>query len=417
MKPTLAVVFDYGAATAAEIGAAAKPLCDLVFVADPTTESVAAVLPILTALGTVVEDTGSVDDVSRRLTGLDVAGIVTFSEPLVARTAAIAARCGLPYHSEWVAEGLTDKNVQRRRLAEGGVRTPRFAPIDTPAGAAAALDTVGTPAVLKPRSGGGSRNTTLITDPGDLTSAVDEFFADGETALVLEEQLIGDPSVAGPGWGDYVSVESVTIDGVTRQIGVTGKLPLLEPFREQGHFFPAQIPAETYAEACRVTTDAVRALGIATGISHTELKLTAEGPAVIEVNGRLGGHISDLVRRSAGIGMVRLAMALALGLEEARVGETTSGPIAFQFLYLPPVGATEVVDVSGAAELRRIDGVKRVEVLLGPGSKVSWGSGSASMVAIIYGSAPDVAALATVRDEIYARFRPSYSDADAREAA
>lgn len=410
MKPKLAVVFDYGAATAAEIGAAAKPLCDLVFVADPTTESVAAVLPILKALGTVVEDTGSVDEVSHRLTELEVAGIVTFTEFLVARTAAIATRCGLPYHTEDVAAALTDKNLQRRRLAQGGVRTPRFATIDGPGDVDAALETVGTPAVLKPRSGGGSRNTTSVTDRTDLVSAVDEFLADGETALVLEERLIGDPSVAGPDWGDYVSVESVTVDGATRQIGVTGKLPLLEPFREQGHFFPAQIPAETYAEACRVATEAIRALGIVTGVSHTELKLTADGPAVIEVNGRLGGHVSDLVKRSAGIGMVRLAMAVALGLDEARIGATQARSIAFQFLYLPPVGATEVVDVAGATELRRVDGVKRVEVLLGPGSKVSWNSGSASMVAIIYGSASDAAALATTRNEIYTRFRPTYSD-------
>jgi biotin carboxylase len=410
MRPKLAVLFDYGAATAAEIGAAAKPVCDLVFVADPTSESVAGVLPILKALGTVVEDTGSVDEVGRRLLELEVTGIVTFTEFLVARTAAVAARCGLSYHSEEVAAALTDKNLQRRRLADGGVRTPRFVTIDGPADVGMALDAVGVPAVLKPRSGGGSRNTTAVAGRADLVAAVDEFLAGGETALVLEEQLIGDPSVAGPQWGDYVSVESVTVGGETRQIGVTGKLPLLEPFREQGHFFPAQIPAETYTQACQVTTEAIRALGIVTGVSHTELKLTGDGPVVIEVNGRLGGHISDLVKRSAGIDMIRLAMSVALGLHHAPIDRTAAGPIAFQFLYLPPVGATEVVDVSGAAELRGVAGVKRVEVLLGPGSKVSWNSGSASMVAIVYGSAPDVAALAAARDDIYARFRPTYSE-------
>ncbi|GAB3887260.1 hypothetical protein GCM10029964_052950 [Kibdelosporangium lantanae] len=200
----------------------------------------------------------------------------------------------------------------------------------------------------------------------------------------------------------------MTVDGQTRQVGVTGKLPLLEPFREAGHFFPALIPAATRAEACRVTTEAIAALGITTGISHTELKLTAAGPVVIEVNGRLGGHVNDLVRQSTGVQMVRLAIAVALGLEEAHLGEVEPTGIAFQFLFLPPVGAVELVDVSGASDLRAIDGVKRVEVVLAAGSKVSWEDGAASLVAIVYGCVPDQEALAATRDSVYAKFTPTY---------
>ncbi|GAB3887257.1 hypothetical protein GCM10029964_052940 [Kibdelosporangium lantanae] len=200
-KPKLAVLFDYGAATIAELGVAAKPVCDLVLVVDPTVEFLAGLRPIMNAVGTVVEDTGSVDDVARQLRALDVTGIVTFTEHLMPRTAAVAAGCGLTYHREDVVEALRDKNLQRRQLAAAGVRTPRFAAVDLDTEVAAAVAAVGTPAVLKPRRGGGSRNTALVTDSAQASVLAEEFFASGEEALVLEECLVGDPTVAGPGWG------------------------------------------------------------------------------------------------------------------------------------------------------------------------------------------------------------------------
>src|SRR5439155_2829859 len=34
-----------------------------------------------------------------------------------------------------------------------------------------------------------------------------------------------------------------------------------------------------------------RALGVGTGVTHTEVKLTDRGPAIVEVNARLGGDL------------------------------------------------------------------------------------------------------------------------------
>lgn len=56
---------------------------------------------------------------------------------------------------------------------------------------------------------------------------------DGEL-FVLEEFLHGADS--GP-FGDYVSVESLVLDGIPHHFALTGKFPLAEPFREVGQFW------------------------------------------------------------------------------------------------------------------------------------------------------------------------------------
>ena len=50
-----------------------------------------------------------------------------------------------------------------------------------------------------------------------------------------------------------------------------------------------------------------------TGGSHTEVKLTPDGPRVIEVNGRLGGGIPEMLFQASGESIMRLSMRIALG--------------------------------------------------------------------------------------------------------
>lgn len=79
---------------------------------------------------------------------------------------------------------------------------------------------------------------------------------------------------------------------------VTGKFALAPPLRERGAFMPATLSeAETKAVAA-LAASAVLALGIRYGASHTEVKLTPDGPRVIEVNGRVGGLSNTLASRS-----------------------------------------------------------------------------------------------------------------------
>nr|BAV57438.1 putative ligase/carboxylase [Streptomyces sp. SANK 60404] len=410
MLPRLAVVYENGSVNPVELAVGAAGHCELVLVCDPSSPAVASVMPVLRETGTVVpfDPDGPLDETAARLAELRVEGITTFSDLTIEATAVLARLLGLPFHSPGTAALLVDKHHQRAKLATAGVPTPRHAAVRDGAGAAEAIAAVGVPAVVKPRQGAGSRNTVLVRTPDEGLRVVGELLTAGESELVLEEYLVGDPAVAGPQWGDYVSVESVVLGDRMVHIGVTGKPPLLEPFRETGALFPGDVPDGVREELLSATGDALRALGVTSGITHTEFKLTAEGPRLIEVNGRLGGFINDIVGRSTGLRMLRVAFDCALGRADDGLSAPVPERVAYQRFLAPPLDATAVRSVTGAKEARSLPGVRRVEIAKRPGQSVDWRQGTQAFAAIVYGDAPDHASLSLLWDTLDSVLTVSY---------
>nr|BFF17324.1 hypothetical protein GCM10025730_08450 [Promicromonospora thailandica] len=161
--------------------------------------------------------------------------------------------------------------------------------------------------------------------------------------------------------GPEYSVETVTRDGVTRVLGITAK-SVAEPgveagtgFVESGHLFPAPLPPEQRDAIERHVVAALAAVGLTHGISHTEVRLTAAGPRLIELNPRQGGgYIFELVRLVTGYNPLRVLVDLALGREPAP-GPSVATSAAVRFL-LPPADGV-VREVRGAERLRDDDRV------------------------------------------------------------
>jgi hypothetical protein len=159
----IAVVFDRGAASAAEIAAAIPPIAPLVSVLGPGIHAELA-RPLLVGHGAVVSSADGFAHTLAELRRLGVAGITTFSESMLKLTCDLAAALSLPFHGEETTRLLTDKSAQRRMLNMVGVSPIRTAEVRTAAGAADALDKVGLPAIVKPTTGDGSRNTYFLDE-------------------------------------------------------------------------------------------------------------------------------------------------------------------------------------------------------------------------------------------------------------
>ncbi|MGW6856306.1 ATP-grasp domain-containing protein [Streptomyces xanthophaeus] len=403
--PRVAVLHDLGSATPNEILAAAHRLCEVVFVADFDRPGTAAARQSMLDLAEVVDVTGrDPQERIRLLREAGVDGVVTYSEYQLAETARTAAGLGLPYHETGLIPALVDKLVQRRILAEAGVQATRCAVIgDDPA---EALALVGVPAVIKPRIGAGSLHTTRV-------DSAEEFLATAAARpagieFVAEQMLEGDPQVAGEFWGDYVSVESVHTAAGSRQVCVTGKFALAEPFRETGMLLPATLAQEAADEVLALEAAAVAALGLRHGITHTEIKLTQDGPRIIEVNGRLGGYVPEILRRATGINLVRVALEVALG-REPRIPAARQRGVTYQYFLTPPALAGTLASVDGLPELAALPGVRNVEAHAEPGRRVDWREGTQSHLGVVYGSAPDHDSLRTVAESITATFRPVFA--------
>lgn len=386
--PRLAVVFDFGSATPMSILAAARGLAEIVFLCDRDLPHVRPLYDDLRALARVCDITGLTDEqILAHPDCAGLAGIVTFSESRINRTATLAARLGLPSLSVDTAAAVTDKYRQRRLFAEAGVQHTPCRVVRDPSELGPALADVGLPAVLKPRSGAASARTCTVHDVGEAHARWHEF-AGGPAEFVVEALLAGDPTVAGPGWGDYVSVESVISYGDIAHVEVTGKFPLAAPLRETGYVVPGTLDDSHRREVLTLTTAALTALGVRHGVTHTEVKLTPDGPRIIEVNGRLGGYVADLIRRARGFDLVRAALTVALGRTPARPSAALRRH-AFQYFLTPPMTAVALRRLDGTDRLDDIPGIHLVELFARPGATLDWRRGTLAYLGIVHGSARD----------------------------
>ncbi|MEU7561457.1 ATP-grasp domain-containing protein [Streptomyces eurythermus] len=405
-RPLLAVVYDTGSASGATIRAAAGRGCDLLFVGDRNRPHVAGAWAGLAPLGALCDVTG-LDDAERvrAVAGHRPTGIVTFSEYQLGETARLAEALGLRGHAPRTVALLTDKAEQRGALAAAGVDTLRFRPLSPDP--RAAVEAVGLPAVVKPRRGAGSKDTFRLTTAQEAETVLGALPDDGE--FVVEELLRGDPGVAGAFFGDYVSVESVHTDTGSRQVCVTGKFRLAEPFRETGMLLPCSLSAADQDAVLAVEAAAVKALGVSSGVTHTEIKLTPDGPRVIEVNGRVGGYVPEILKRATGINLIRLAIDDALGRPVR--GDLTprfQGVTYQYFLAVPDDGGGTLSAVEGVDQLTALPGVDHVEIHAVPGRTYDRREGTQSHLGVVYGQAPDHAALEATVTSVQAAFRPVF---------
>ncbi|MEU8461070.1 ATP-grasp domain-containing protein [Streptomyces sp. NPDC029003] len=399
----LVVVYDRGAADAGEIARSLTPLAPLVFVTRHGSAHAEPLLPLLRDLGEVVTFRRTPEELTGRLKAIGPGGIITFSESMLGVTAELAAEFALPGHSRDTVRLLTDKFLQRRRLNAAGAGGVAGRLLTRPEEWAEAVRHVGLPAVVKPVRGEGSRNTYRVDDATRGLELVTGLLAT-ERALVLEEFLGGRPSAP---YGDYVSVESISCRGAVSHIAVTGKFPLLPPFRETGQFWPAALPDEERQRLLSLAGEAIRSLGITTGLTHTEIKLTDAGPRVIEVNGRLGGYVNDLGLRAAGLDLVRLAGRVALG-EAVAPPPVTHDRVVFQYSNPAPPHPCRLDSVTGRRQLRDTPGITGYRALVRPGTSVEGGAMTRELD-LILGEARDHAGMFAVLDEALSHLSFTFS--------
>ncbi|MBV9823614.1 MAG: ATP-grasp domain-containing protein [Actinobacteria bacterium] len=254
-------------------------------------------------------DTGDRQAVHGAVTELPggVAGVTSSSEYFVAAAAELAAELDRPHPDPGAVAACRDKGIQRRLLHDGGLAGPAFAVATDPGQAADRARELGMPVVLKPASGSGSVGVRLCSGADEVTEAAEAVLA-GLAGIPAQRAVLVEQYLDGPEF----SVETFG----TRVVGITAKHVGAAPyFVETGHDFPAALPAATGAALAEAAVRAVVAVGLGWGPAHVELRLTAAGPAVVEVNPRLaGGMIPDLVRAATGVDLVAATVAAVAGL-------------------------------------------------------------------------------------------------------
>jgi biotin carboxylase len=388
MIPRIVVNYGIGSAGPGAIAEAASGRYELLWHCDLGDEHGRAMIPVLRRHGAILTSApdASLDERATVIAAAKPDGILTFCDALVPDTARLASRIGLTYHSPAVARSIADKYAQRTALAAAGLQDIEFRRVFSHQGLTKAVHELGLPVVVKPMHGRGSRHTFRIAEPGDLDTVLATLNGEVADGFMVEEELRGTPGRLPAGIGDYVSVETVTVAGDHQVAGVSGRLTLAPPYRERGFFYPSTLPPGTRKAVCDLVLSALAALDVRNGVSHTEVKLTPGGPEIIEVNGRLGGYVSWLIKRNGGADLVAAALAAALG---QRIPAADRAPAGVAFRHIPPaprqVGVVQAV--TGLREVRELACVESVALRIKRGTRLDWREGTGSYLADIGGMA------------------------------
>jgi biotin carboxylase len=267
-------------------------------------------------------------------------------------TAAIARRLGTHCVPGPVESLDRDKAQVRAALEAGGCRAVRYAVCDSAAQLEGFRRAVGAPVVVKPRNGAGSVGVYAVTASEDVADGYRHAATASGSSTVLAEELLEGPEF---------SVETFSVAGSHEIVAVTRKTTTGAPhFLETGHVTPAVLATDVKTGLAAQVSRALTAIGHRDGPSHVEVIYTAAGPAIVEINRRIGGdRIWELLMLALDRDLMTETLRTASGLSRPSY-ENAARTAAIR--YLIATGDAKLPDPPSPDLLADIPGLVRLEL-------------------------------------------------------
>ena len=243
----------------------------------------------------------------------NIDGICTIASDVAAPTVAyVAENMGLKGNSYESALKAHDKMDMRVAFSKHGVPCPKFWQVQSADDIK--KEELAFPLIVKPVDRSGSLGVAKVESVEELNAAVEKACGDSFRKTAIVEQYVE---------GREVSVEFISYNGVHYPLTITDKVTTEAPhFVELAHHQPSTLPSVIKEKLYSITRDALDALGVTNGASHSEYKIANDGEIfIIETGARMGGDFigSDLVRLSTGYDFVKGVVEVALGTFEKPV--------------------------------------------------------------------------------------------------
>lgn len=251
-------------------------------------------------------------------------GITTIASDVAVLTVNyVASKMGLISNPDEYSETTTNKYKMRRCFMENEVPSPKFSLVK----ADGIYDIKGFeyPLIVKPTDRSGSKGVEKVLDPEQLEAAIQRAQKESFHKEAIIEEFVT---------GREISVESISFEGKHHILQITDKVTTGSPFFvELEHHQPSSLPEDIKAKVREIVLNALGALHIKYGASHSELKITEKGDIrVIEIGARMGGDFigSDLVRLSTGYDFLQGVVEVAMGnFHEPQITEHSYSGVYF----------------------------------------------------------------------------------------
>ncbi len=309
----------------------------------------------------------------------DVAAVVAVDDVGVLTASFTRQLLGLPGNPPEAVAITRDKATMRVRLAEAGVRQPKFAIVEPGPEAGdgnksksknsellAAAGSVGYPCVVKPVGLSGSRGVIRVDRPEELADAAERARAvaaeaEADSVLVIESYVVG----------AEVAVEGMVDSGVFTPLAVFDKPDASTgPYFEETYYVtPSQLGSDLLEEITRSVAEAASSIGIVDGPVHAEARVDADGNIwILELAARsIGGLCSRSLRFGLGVSLETLILRHALHMPSSDLTRESAAS-GVLMLPIPAEGVLESVD--GQDDARNVFGIQSLEITIPPGRMV-----------------------------------------------
>ncbi|MDD7766758.1 MULTISPECIES: ATP-grasp domain-containing protein [Anaerococcus] len=313
----------------------------------------------------------------------NIDAIMTLASDMPIMTVAkVSKKLGLVGVDLDTAIKATNKSKMRESLKSFGVPVPLFYKVDSLDKCIKAVNKIkdkGYKCILKPADNSGSRGIVLLPDFNEKTINIAYNYSknNSRNKIVMVEEFMEGPEV---------SVETISVDGKCNIIQITDKITTGAPyFVEMGHSQPSQLTSNIKDKIKEITISANKAIGIKNGPSHTEIKITKDGPKIVEIGARLGGDniTTHLTPLSTGVDMVESCIRIALG---EKIDIKTKYRKASAIRYLDQ-SYGKIKSIEGIDEARKIPGIKQVSIVRNEGEILDGIKSSSDRIGFVIGQA------------------------------
>ncbi len=248
------------------------------------------------------------ESILRECQHIGIDGIVSIASDIAVPTVNyVASRMNLPGNSDEFSDIVTNKLKMRQCFLQNNVPSPKFHMTLT-ADVAALSDKFRFPVIVKPTDRSGSRGVEKVETKEHLREAVERALQESFAHEAIIEEYVE---------GREVSVECISWQGQHHILQITDKVTTGAPhFVELEHHQPSSLSEDIQLRIKDIVRNALNALHIEYGASHSELKISNNGDIkVIEIGARMGGDFigSDLVMLSTGYDFLKGVIEVALG--------------------------------------------------------------------------------------------------------
>ena len=291
-------------------------------------------------------DTNNINEILKTIKGMKFDGIITTCDYYIETVQEISQILNIPCPFPLKVKNVRYKHNLRNILDKANLFNPKYGTANSWEEILKVSKNIGFPLVLKPVDLSSSAFVRLIKNQKDLKEAfslLEEFPINWraqkrDCTYLLEEYMVG----------SEVSVEAVTFEGKTTIIGITQKSLTGEPyFIEDGHMFPADLSEKVKQEISEYVIDALKASEYNHGVSHTEVKLTKNGPRIVEINPRVAGdYIAELIKLVYGVDILKIFIDLSLG-KKPIFSKKETDIVSASIMFLTPTQGGQIMQIEG----------------------------------------------------------------------